>query len=214
PSEISSGWGGQAQHVNFGCSSLGLLIGTLYFSVVSQAAISGKILWRQAMQRWPWASVQVLLLTIFGFFLLLATILPFSCFLSILLLSGLGFERFSFFFILIFSGILLWWLLPLFFSPHGIFVNQRVMWTSVRDSIRLTRQTIPTTGLLVLVFVVISVGLDLLWKVPPETSWLAMIGVIGHAFVATSLLATSFIYYHDADQWVHEVNQQAKLSSS
>jgi hypothetical protein len=68
--------------------------------------------------------------------------------------------------------------------------------------------------LLVLVFVVISVGLDLLWKVPPETSWLAMIGVIGHAFVATSLLATSFIYYHDADQWVHEVNQQAKLSSS
>ena len=57
---------------------VGLLIGTLYFSVVSQAAISGKILWRQAIQRWPWASVQVLLLTIFGFFLLLATFLPFS----------------------------------------------------------------------------------------------------------------------------------------
>ncbi len=193
---------------------VGLLIGTLYFSVVSQAAVSGKILWRQAVQRWPWASVQVLLLTIFGFFLLMATILPFSCFLSILLLSGLGFERFSFFFILIFSGILLWWLLPLFFSPHGIFVNQRVMWTSVRDSIRLTRQTLPTTGFLVLVFVVIGVGLDLLWKVPPESSWLAIVGVIGHAFVATSLLATSFIYYHDADQWVHEVSQQAKLSSS
>ncbi|MFC2053996.1 hypothetical protein ACFLV7_06815 [Chloroflexota bacterium] len=192
---------------------VGLIIGTLYFSVVSQAAVSGKILWRQAMQRWPWASVQILLLTVFGVFLLLATFIPFSCFLSILLLSGLGFERFSFFFILIFCGILLWWLLPLFFSPHGIFVNQRVMWTSVRDSIRLTRQTLPTTGLLVLVFLVISVGLDFLWKVPPETSWLAMIGVIGHSFVATSLLATSFIYYHAAYQWVHELNQQAELSS-
>jgi hypothetical protein len=35
----------------------------------------------------------------------------------------------------------------------------------------------------------------------------------GHAFIATSLLATYFIYYRDASRWRQRVIQQAKLSS-
>jgi len=35
----------------------------------------------------------------------------------------------------------------------------------------------------------------------------------GHAFIVTSLLATCFIYYRDANRWMQRVIQQAQLSS-
>jgi hypothetical protein len=40
---------------------------------------------------------------------------------------------------------------------------------------------------------------------PEETSWLSLVGVAGHAFVTTGLLAASFIYYRDADRWVKAI---------
>jgi hypothetical protein len=60
----------------------------------------------------------------------------------------------------------------------------------------------------------ISQGLDLLWQVPPQTSWFTLIGLIGHAFIVTGLLAASFVYYRDAGYWVDNLLQQTKLSSS
>ena len=183
----------------------GLLLGTLFFSIVSQAAVSGEVVWRDAFRSWPRATLQILLLSLLGFFLLLATVIPFSCFSSVLFLSGLGFERFAFVFLLLIGGMLLWWLLPLLFAPHGIFLNGRTMWSSVRDSVKLTRMTLPRTGLLFLIFILLSEGLDMLWKVPPETSWLSAVGIIGHSFVTTSLIAGSFIYYRDAEKWLQSI---------
>jgi hypothetical protein len=72
--------------------------------------------------------------------------------------------------------------------------------------------TLPTTSLLLLVILVISEGLDVLWGVPLSTSWLTLVGIAGHAFISSSLLAATFIYYRDADLWVQQVLQQAKLS--
>jgi hypothetical protein len=64
--------------------------------------------------------------------------------------------------------------------------------------------TLPTTSLFFLSILAISEGLDILWRVPPETSWLTMIGVGGHAFITSALLAASFVYYRDADLWTQE----------
>lgn len=65
----------------------------------------------------------------------------------------------------------------------------------------MTRMTLPTTALFILSIFVISEGLDILWRVPAEKSWLTLIGVGGHAFITSALLAASFIYYRDADLW-------------
>ncbi len=85
------------------------------------------------------------------------------------------------------------------------------MWVSVRQGARLVRMTLPKTSLLLLSILVISEGLDTLWRVPDEKSWLSLVGVAGHAFVSTGLLAASFIYYRDASQWVQRMIQQALL---
>jgi len=57
----------------------------------------------------------------------------------------------------------------------------------------------------------------MLWKAPPVTSWLTLVGVGGHAFISTALLAASFVYYRDADHWVQEtlalVKSQKEMSS-
>ncbi len=100
------------------------------------------------------------------------------------------------------------------FSPHGILAYQRRMWASVIESIRLVRFSFPGTALLLLVLMVISEGLDFLWNVPADESLILLLAIAGHAFVTTSLLATSFIYYRDASRWMQRVIQQAKLAST
>jgi hypothetical protein len=58
--------------------------------------------------------------------------------------------------------------------------------------------------------VVLSEGLDVLWRVPKDASWLTLVGLAGHGFISTGLLAATFIYYRDATQWVEEVLKQVK----
>jgi hypothetical protein len=191
---------------------IGLVIGTLYFSVVAQAAIVGKVSLRLAMKEWLWTSTQVLLLTIFCLVLCMMLIVPFSCLFTLLFMSGLGIEQLSLLSILIAGGFLVWLIIPLFFSPHGIFVNRRSVWNSLMDSIHLARLTFATTGLLLLVILIISEGLNVLWNMPPADSWFVFVGIAGHAFISASLLAASFVYYRDALSWIHQVIQKTKLS--
>jgi hypothetical protein len=146
---------------------------------------------------------QVILLAMMTLLLFIATVIPFSCIMSVLLLSGLGFERFGFLLFFILGGLFLWWMLPLFFTPHGIFMNHQVLLDAIRASVRVTRSTLPATGFLFLVVVLLSEGLKLLWKVPPENSWFALIGILGHSFVTASLIAASFFFYREANQWIN-----------
>ena len=192
-------------------SLVGLFIGTLFFLLVSQASISGKVNWREAFVRWPGTSLQVFLLELFWLVILIGISILGSCVITFISLSGLAIGQFG---ILLLGGFVLWLLFPLLFSAHGIFVNQDKMWASVRASVRLTRLTLPRTALFIFGVLLISEGLDLLWSIPEESSWLTAIGIAGHALVTSSLLAASFVYYHDAYQWVQWLLKQAKLTST
>ena len=186
----------------------GLVAGTLYFEAVAQAALQGRVQWAQIVKDWPWATLQVLALALFWLTLLLGILVPFSCLLSLFLMGGLQIGSLA---ILLFGGLILWMFLPLIFSPHGIFANRRGMWASVRDGITMTRRTLPSTALFLMLILILSEGLDVLWRIPKETSWLAFVGVIGHAFVTTGLLASTFVYYRDSNHWIQRMLQQTKL---
>jgi hypothetical protein len=192
-------------------SLLGLAAGALYFTLVAQA-VNGKVDWREAFFQWPWTATQSILLAIFWTALLLMLSFPLSCLITFLSLAGgLPLGQLG---IALYAGIMIWVLFPLLLSPHGIFLNRWKMWTSLKEGFRLTRKTLPGTAVLFLIVLVISEGLDLVWMVPPESSWMALIGVIGHAFVTTGLLAATFVYYRDASRWVQRVEQQIKFLSS
>jgi hypothetical protein len=192
-------------------SIVGLAIGTLYFSLVTQA-IEPKPKWKNAVTMWPKQCLQVLLLTLIWLLLLAGISIPASCFVSVAtLLSGASIGQFVF---LLYGAFLIWVLFPILLSPHGIFVKGYKVWPSIKRGVRITNATLPTTGLFFLVAILLSQGLDLLWRVTPEESWLTLIGVTGHAFIATGLLAASIIYYRDADRWVESLASRLANSSS
>lgn len=190
---------------------LGACLGAFYFTAVSQAALVGEVNWQVVLARWPWTSLQTLLLMALWLMMIFAASLLFGCTLTFLLLSGgLGLEQVTLFGLLVFAGILIWALIPLMFSPHGLFVSKNTVWSSIKNSARLTRMTLPTTVMLFLAIIIISEGLRLVWNIPSITSWWMLVGIIGHAFITTSLLAASFIYYHDADRWLRGMLRRAQ----
>ena len=190
---------------------LGLVLGTYYFIVVAQAAIYDEIRWRQSLQNFPWTAIQVIFLALFWVVLFFAVSIPGSCLVSLVAIGSLPMGQCA---LLLYVGAILWIFFPLLFSPHGIFINRESMIASVKSSFRVTRYTLPMTGLFFLIILLISKGLDLLWQVPPQTSWLTLIGLVGHAFVVTGLLAASFVYYRDAGYWVDNLLQETNSPAS
>lgn len=185
-----------------GLGLIGLIFGTLYFLVTAQAALDGSISLRTVMSLWPWSFSQVFMLTLSWIMFVLLLSIPFGFLLSFVLSLGNSFGQLL---LLVVGGFLLWIFFPLLFSAHGIFVYRLRFLLSIRKSIRIIQLTLPTTALFFLALIIIDFGLGLLWQIPSENSWFMLIGIFGHAFVATALLAASFIYYRDADHWLQSV---------
>lgn len=190
---------------------VGILIGVFYYISVSKAALYKKFDLLSNAREWPRASLQVLVLAIILLALFMAISIPASCVLTALALGSPSLSNLG---ALLYIGFLLWLAFPLLLSTHGIFANNDNAINSVRRSVRVTRMTLPGTGLFFLVILVISQGLDILWGSPSEKSWFAAVGVAGHAFVTTALLAASFVYYKEADHWVQTMILRLRAKST
>ena len=183
-------------------SLIGIAGGTLFFLVGAQAAVIGDISWKQVFYEWPWSSLQMFFLAILWTVIFLVITIPGSFLLSLVILSGVSYGQCA---LLVFAGAVFWLILPLVFSPHGIVLNQNSFFESVKISANLARKTLPSTVLFVLAVFLLSKGLDILWSYPKPTSWFLLVGILGHAFVTTGLLAASFVYYRDALRWMEEM---------
>jgi len=189
---------------------IGLIVGTLYYITVAQASLVGKVDFGRALTDWPRAALREIGLALAWGIIFIAVSLPAICLISLFLLGGASLGQLS---LLFYAGVLVWLFFPLLFSGHGIITYQQKILASMRSSVRLTRLTLPMTGLMILVIIGLSQGLDIIWRWPTEDSWLSLIGIAGHAFVTTGLLAASFIYYRDTNRWIEEALIQTKFSS-
>ena len=61
--------------------------------------------------------------------------------------------------------------------------------------------------------ILVNQGLNIVWQISPETSWLMIISIIGHAFVTTGMLSASFVYYQDMNRWVEEMKAMSVPNS-
>src|SRR6266542_4285869 len=87
-------------------------------------------------------------------FLVLALILQLNSFIANLI-------------VLFLSLASMWVVVPLFFWPHGIFIKQQNVITSILSSIQMMRFTLPTSSMFVLTVFLLSFGLNFLWSIPP-----------------------------------------------
>ena len=164
----------------------GWIGGGLYFRSVAWLAMANTDAQPLGVFR---AIVQTILISIFWgilsvfigvpVFLVLAVVLQFNAFIANLL-------------VLFLSLASMWVIVPLFFWPHGIFIKQQNVITSILSSVQMMRFTLPTSSMFVLTVFLLTFGLNFLWSIPPEDSWMTLLGIFGHSFVATALLAGKF----------------------
>lgn len=189
---------------------VGLAVGMIYFLLVAQVSTTNQLDLRSILQQWPMATLRSVGLLLLLITILMIITLPVSCLMGSLALSGLMFSQLG---TLIFGVILMWWLFPLIFSAHGYLLYHEKLWQSILRSIRLTRLTFPITGTFILVAVMLSEGLDSLWNTPADGSWLMLLGLVGHAFINTALLAASFVYFHEMNRWLQTMSGGVRLNS-
>lgn len=149
------------------------------------------------------AVFQTVLLSVIWLIVLMVVFIPLSVLISLITLVSPLAANIVVLIILFFS---FWFIVPFFFTPHGIFVFKQNAFSSIYSSLRMIRFSLPTSGMFVLSFFLLSRGLDLLWSVPDNNSWLMLVGFTGHAFITTALLAGSFVYYRDMMNWLQYIS--------
>jgi len=185
---------------------LGWLCGGLFFHWVSRVVVDPS---RPADKRIGQSVLQTLLLSILYFLLSIMLGTPILILLYVMIIiSPLLAQG-----VLLILGLLSMWLIvPVFFTPHGIFMRQQNAFASIFTSLRMARFTLPTSSLFVLSVLLISIGLNFVWTIPSSDSWMTLVGIAGHAFITTSLLAASFIYYRDMQVWLQTVFEKLKAN--
>jgi hypothetical protein len=198
----------QALMIWLSFSAIGLVLGCFYFDSISRA--TGKVKEIFSLNNSINAVVQVFIFSIAciaAFFIFL-----FPTMLVVTLLSLISASLGQIVLLLVFL-VLIWFLMPLIFSPHGIFVDHQSIGHSITTSIRLVRNFLPGTGLFILTAILLYQGLNLLWGNAPDTSWLTILGIFGHAFISTGLIASSFVYYRQGLVWMENKLHQTALQS-
>jgi hypothetical protein len=112
--------------------------------------------------------------------------------------------------ILLLCFVSMWVIVPLFFWPHGVFIKQQNVIAAILSSVQLVRFTLPTSSLFVLTVFLLTFGLNFLWSIPSEDSWMMLLGIFGQSFVATALLAASFVYYRDMNVWLQNAIEKLR----
>ncbi|MBN1933321.1 MAG: hypothetical protein JW934_01585 [Anaerolineae bacterium] len=185
-------------------SSIGVAVGAIYLTWISpeiDKTADPPSFWSRVTQLsgrvllfWLLRVIALILLGL-PFFLFLGLLSMFSANLAIIVgISGMG---------------ALTWL-----SFYGIFfvtsmvVNHTTIWQALWNSLNVVlRNFWPTLGLFVLINL-IGGGLTILWQQLSKGAWLTLIGILGNAYVGSSLLAGSLIFYRDRyDRWRERVAQ-------
>jgi hypothetical protein len=178
----------------------GWVLGALYFRWVSGTTL-GETAPGTGISS-LWAIIQTLILSGVWLVGLMMFLIPVTLVLTVLTMLSPVLAGAAFFIILALS---FWLIVPLFFTPHGIFVRRQNAFYSIFTSLRMARFALPTSGLFVICWFLLSTGLNYLWSVPTADSWMMLVGIGGHAFITTALLSASFVYYRDMNAWLQTV---------
>lgn len=183
---------------------VGWIGGGLYFRSVAWLATANKDDQPLSIYR---TIVQTILVSIFWSILSMVIALPVFFVLALVIQIS---PLIANILVLFLSLVSMWVIVPLFFWPHGVFIKRQNVFTSIISSVQMARFTLPTSSMFVLTVFLLTFGLNFLWSMPPEDSWMTLLGIFGHSFVSTALLASSFIYYRDMNVWLQNVIEKLR----
>ena len=184
----------------FLCLVVGVILGGLFFGSIARKTAVKKdaMVYSQILNQMKNGLIYFILVLLIA----IGILIPSMCLISSIttFLPNLGSIPFF-----VFGLILVWLFMPFAFSAHGIFARNLTPINSIRTSFSLVRKYLPGTGLFLLVAILLSQGLDMLWSTPTSNDWLTVVGIIGHAFISSGVLAASFIYYSRGMEFMQEM---------
>lgn len=177
----------------------GVMIGAFYYSLT--AAHTAKKNGRFSWQRFGNQLLNVILLYIALIILIAVLAVPAGCLMTFsFMVSPVLYQILA----LIMVAVSCWLIIPLFYVPQAIFVKDLDFPHAVKESFQLSSWAGTLTIRFILLSLVLSFGLDMIWTIPGQSSWLILFSIFGHAFVSTSLLAGSFILFREIEEWQAE----------
>ncbi len=110
--------------------------------------------------------------------------------------------------------ILLWIIMPLVFTPHSIYLYKQNLISAMMTSISVVKVSMGQTSWFLLASYILIRGFNILWKAPTSDSWFLLIGILGHAFIVSAVIAASFYYFVDATKFTQTImNKKFKIIS-
>lgn len=211
--EVSSGF------TAFGLFILFLLcsvwIASLYLGLIAQQVCEGHVnLLALARNVWSlWARIVGLGLLLIALFV--AFFLPLSLISALFALvsQGLAVMMIGVFTLFAFSVAAIV-MLYLYYSIGAMLINNAGILAAVRNSIVVVRQNLWSTIGLILLTMIIGTGLSLIWQQLTFASWGVIVGILGNAYIGSSLMAAVLVFYLDRyNRWQESLGGKPQGSS-
>lgn len=185
-------------------TAVGLLVATVYYGLMAQsvrAGVGAPISIGRFLRWLPAYALRVFLLAATFLFAALAIYIPISLGATAVALLSPAIASL----VLTFGIVaILWLFFYLSFSLHGVLLNDRPVFWSLFESLRLVQSNSLQVLLLLLLVLGIREGLSWLWLWAGTGGWFTIVSIIGHAFITTGLLTATFIYYRERYQSLTE----------
>jgi hypothetical protein len=180
----------------------GYFLGSLYFQNISKQVIS---LNNGDFKSLLKSYLQIVLMPILLILILIILAIPLTFLVTLFSLISPAIGQF---FMMLALFFILWAFVPLVFTPHGIFLYKQSLLSAVKTSIKVVRISMSKTIWFILASFLMVEGLNYLWRSPNVDNWFLIVGIMGHAFIVSAVIAASFHYYLDASQFSQSVIQQ------
>lgn len=181
----------------------GYFLGSLYFQNISKQIIGYDQTNLKSLVK---SFSQIVLMPVLLVLIMLILSIPLVLLITLISLINPGISQFILTLALVF---ILWAVIPLIFTPHGIFLYKQNLLAAMITSIKVVRiSMVKTMWFLIFSYLMVE-GMNYLWRSPQVDNWFLMIGILGHAFIVSAVIAASFHYFIDATKFSQSVINQS-----
>jgi hypothetical protein len=179
--------------VSIGLTLVGVTIGCIYMTVMAQSLNSATESWAFWPRAWRLGRRFVLYWILRALVLLILGI-PFGLTFALLMALNTGL---ALLFTSIAMGMATWLSFYGSFVIAAMVVNDAGVWRAILNSVNVVLRNFWSTLWLFVLINLIGGGLTLLWQQLSRGSWWTWIAIVGNAYISTSLIAASLLFYQD-----------------
>jgi len=187
---------------------VGFFFGNVYFQNISRQVIETEN--KDDLKSLFRSFLQIILMPVLLLIILVILSIPVMFLITLMTLISPGISQFI---MMIVGVVVMWILMPLIFTPHGVFLFKQNLIAAMITSISVVRVSMGKTAWFLLVSFVLLEGMDYLWRTPAVDNWFLIVGILGHAFIVSAVIASSFHYFIDATKFTQTLMNN-KLKSN